>query len=349
MKNTNDSGPWLGEDGPDADIVLSSRVRLARNLAGVPFVNRATDADRNEVVGIVRRTPLFAQNGGSLNWVEMEDIVDRDQRLLVERHLISSQFAEATFPRGVALSKDEFLSVMVNEEDHLRIQTLESGFALREAHERVTQLNSEFESSLDFAFSPRWGFLTACPTNVGCGVRFSVMLHLPALRMTDELNRVRRAAKDLHLAVRGFHGEGTESTGDFFQVSNQVTLGVSEEDLLEEFCEEVVPRLVEYERTSRKLLMERRRTTLEDRVHRALAILSSARLLDADEAIMLLSRIRIGQSLELIDVPSMKDIHRLLLHVQPAHLSSMTGLSLDDFDGARAARATLVRRTLGTE
>lgn len=346
MTSAKENGPWLGEDGVDSDIVVSSRVRLARNVAGVPFVNRATDADRNEVVGIVRRTPLFGGEDGELNWVEMEGVTERDRNLLVERHLISSQFAEATFPRGVGLSKDETLSVMVNEEDHLRIQTLESGLALREAHDRVRKINEELESTIDFAFSPRWGFLTACPTNVGCGVRFSVMLHLPALRLTDELSRVRRAAKDLHLAVRGFHGEGTESMGDFFQISNQVTLGVSEEELLEEFCEDVVPRLIEYERTSRRMLVDKRRAMLEDSVHRARALLSAARLLDAGEAIELLSKIRFGRAVEVIDTPSMCDIHRLLLQVQPAHLSTISGVSQEDIEASRTERASLVRAAL---
>lgn len=349
MVKPNETGPWLGESGTDSDIVLSSRVRLARNLAGVPFVNRASDAARNEVVGMVRRTPLFAAQNGPLRWVEMEDLIDRDRHILVERHLISSQFAEANFPRGVAVSEEETLSVMVNEEDHLRIQTLETGFALREAHERVNKINHEFESSLEFAFNPRWGFLTACPTNVGCGVRFSVMLHLPGMRYAEELDRLRRAARDLHLAVRGFHGEGSESTGEFFQISNQVTLGTSEEDLLEGFCNDVVPNLIEYERQSRKALVRKKRVIIEDKVNRALAVLSSARLLDADESLNLLSRVRLGCALELINGPSMKDIHRLLLHVQPAHLCALTGVAMDDTDAAQEARAIIVRRVLGTE
>ena len=232
MARLTAEGSWLGESGPESDIVLSSRVRLARNIAGVSFVNRASDPDRNEVVGMVRRAPLFATSDSKLLWMEMDDLTERDRQLLVERHLISLQFADDSAPRGVAISRDETLSVMVNEEDHLRIQTMRSGLLLADAHTSVTAVANELEQELDFAFSPRWGFLTACPSNIGCGVRFSVMLHLPALRVTEEFERVRRAAKDLDLAVRGFHGEGTEATGDFFQVSNQVTLGVTEEELL---------------------------------------------------------------------------------------------------------------------
>jgi protein arginine kinase len=343
MVRFTDSGPWLGEEGPDSDVVVSSRVRLARNLDGIPFVNRASDADRNEIVGMVRRTPLFATDGGSLRWIEMSDLDECDRQQLVERHLVSKQFADSSAARGVGVSEDESLSVMVNEEDHLRIQTLWTGSALTRAHEKVAAINRELESHLDFAFNPRWGFLTACPTNVGCGVRFSVMLHLPALRITDELERVRRSAKDLDLAVRGFHGEGTESTGDFFQISNQITLGISEDDLLQAFAEDVVPRLVDYERSARQLLMEKKLSTLEDRVHRAHGILGNARMLEANEAINLLSRVRLGVSLGLLESISIQEVHRLLLHVQPAHLSALKGVALEDDESTRVARANLVR------
>lgn len=345
--NANDSYSWLGESGSESDIVLSSRVRLARNLAGVPFVGRASDPDRNEVVGIVRRCPVFADREDGLNWLEMEELNEHERTMLVERHLISHQFADATFPRGVALSTDKRLSVMVNEEDHLRMQSLAPGFALREAFARVSAIRDEFESSLDFAFSPRWGFLTACPTNVGCGIRFSVMLHLPGLKMTEELGRVRQAAKDLHLAVRGYHGEGSESCGDLFQISNQITLGHSEEELLEKFNDDVVPLLLRYERSSRNLILTERRIMLEDKVQRALATLRSARLLGLNESTRLLSLLRLGQSLGLIERPGLRTVHQLLLDVQPAHLEATMQLGPDcPEEEARAARASHMRRVL---
>ncbi|MEE2681702.1 MAG: ATP--guanido phosphotransferase [Planctomycetota bacterium] len=338
---------WLGESGSDCDVVLSSRVRLARNLAGVPFVGKASDPDRNEVVGIVRRSHLFTEGNDGLTWLEMEGLSDRERMMLVERHLISHQFADATFPRGVALSPDERLSVMINEEDHLRMQSLAPGLALRDAFERVSDIRDEFESTIDFAFSARWGFLTACPTNVGCGIRFSVMLHLPGLKMTEELGRVRQAAKDLHLAVRGCHGEGSESSGDLFQISNQITLGNSEEELLDKFRDDVVPLLMKYERASRRLILDKRRTMLEDKVHRALATLGSARILGLNEGTRLLSMLRLGTCLELVEKPGLPTIHRLLLQLQPGHLSAAMGVGLEDSDeDARIVRAELVRRTI---
>lgn len=348
MERPDQNGPWLGELGTDSDVVVSSRARLARNIAGVPFVNRATDADRNEIVGMIRRSPLFAATTGTLRWLDMSVLDPCERQQLVERHLISSQFADSLLAGGVALNDEETLSLMVNEEDHLRIQTLWPGSSLEKSHQMVQELNAELEETLDFALSQRWGFLTACPTNVGCGIRFSVMLHLPALRMTDELERVRRAAKDLDLAVRGFHGEGSESTGDFFQVSNQVTLGVSEQDLLEAFANNVVPTLVDYERSARQILMEKHRTKLEDRIHRAMGILGNARMIETSEAINLLSRIRLGVTLGIIDSTTIQTVHRLLLLVQPAHLSSSAGFDMDDEDAARIARADMIRRELGS-
>ncbi len=340
------SGPWLDATAPDGDVVISSRVRLARNLSGFPFPRRASDPQRHEVIEAVRRADWPEALAPGLIWVGLRDSSAHERDLLVERHLISRQLAQSESPSAVAVSTDESLSVMVNEEDHLRIQVLLPGFRLSEAFGRVLDLESHLQDSLDLAFSPRWGFLTACPTNVGCGIRISVMLHLPALRITNEIERVRRAAKDLHLAVRGFYGEGSESAGDFYQVSNQVTLGVSEEELLEEFSARIVPDVIAYEREARRLLAERSPVLLEDRIHRALGILRSARMLGLEESMKLLSRLRMGTCIGRIDAVPLEMVNRLFLMVQPAHLRTVAGFELDD-DQLREARATMVRKTLG--
>jgi len=278
--------------------------------------------------------------------VNMAQTSPAERQLLVERHLVSRHFADSTLPRTVGVDAEETLSVMVNEEDHLRMQVLLPGFRLVEAYQRVRRLDEQLEESLDIAAHPRWGYLTACPTNVGCGIRLSVMLHLPGLRITNEIERVRRAAKDLHLAVRGFYGEGSESAGDFYQVSNQVTLGVSEDDLLDEFAQRVVPEVVAYERESRRLLAERNPTLLDDRVFRSLGVLRSARMLGLEESMKLLSRLRMGLCLRRLDAVPMETINRLFLMVQPAHLRTVAGLELND-DQLREARATMVRKILG--
>jgi protein arginine kinase len=331
---------------PHGDVVLSCRVRMARNIAGFPFVCRASDAQAQDVLNLTRPILLRPELAAGMIWVDLNKATLRDRRLLFERHLISKNLAEAENRRAVAVSGDESLSVMVNEEDHLRMQVLAPGFQLGDIFKRINAVDDAIESHLDYAFSPRWGFLTACPTNVGTGIRFSVMMHLPAMKMTNEIERVRRAARDLHLAVRGYHGEGSESAGDFYQISNQVTLGRSEDEILEEFQTLIVPRIIEYERQSRTALVERNSTLLDDRLHRAIGVLRSARLLGTEEAMKLLSRVRLGAHLGRLPGIKPETINELFLQVQAAHLKLQAGGELSP-DQLREARATLVRRRLG--
>lgn len=334
-----------GSPAPEVDCVLSSRVRLARNMVGFAFVNRATPEALHEIVHRVQAARLGGPFESGTRWVNVQATGAEERLLLFERNLISRPFVESPHPRCVAISRDETTSVMVNEEDHLRLQMLAPGLQLRPLAERMFALDQSLERSLEFAFHPRFGYLTACPTNVGTGIRLGAMLHLPALRMLEELPKVQRAAKDMHLAVRGFHGEGTEAIGDFYQVSNQNTLGRSEQDLVEEFTTVVVPRFVAYERAARRTLLERDRATLDDRVHRALGILRGCRLLSRDEAIKLLSRVRLGIAMGRIPELPLALVNRLLLEVQPAHLSRAAGVPLRDADD-RATRAELVRNAL---
>ncbi len=338
-------GPWLAEDGPNTDVVMSCRVRLARNLAGFPFVVQANETQRRELLNIARQMVQSTNLADGMIWVDLGQATRRDRQLLVERHLISRNLAETDVPRAVAVAGDETLSVMVNEEDHLRMQVLAPGLQLDGLVKRINEVDDAIEAKVDYAFSPRWGYLTACPTNIGTGIRLSVMMHLPALKLTGEIERVRRAAKDLHLAVRGYYGEGSESAGDFYQVSNQVTLGHSEEDLLREFQSRVLPRIIEYEQQARWILVERNSNLLDDRIHRALGVLRSARLLGAEEAMKLLSRIRLGIHLDRLPGQELRTVNNLLLQVQPAHLQLHVGAELTG-DQLREARAKLVRETL---
>ena len=338
-------GPWLSDDGPDTDVVMSCRVRLARNIAGFPFVGRASDIQRREVLTIARQVVLATGLADGMIWVDLNRATSRDRQLLVERHLISRNLAEAEVPRAVAVSGDEALSIMVNEEDHLRMQILAPGRQLEMLVRRITEVDDVIESKIDYAFSRRWGYLTACPTNVGAGIRLSVMMHLPALKLINELERVRQAAKDLHLAVRGYYGEGSESAGDFYQISNQITLGRSEQELLDEFQDRILPRIIEYEHHARQILVERNSTLLDDRIYRAVGILQAARLLGAEEAMKLLSRIRLGIHLgRLVDL-KLSTVNRLLLQIQTAHLQQYVGATLNP-DQRREARAKLVRDSL---
>src|SRR6266436_4852876 len=224
---------------------------------------------------------------------------------------------------GVAVGENETISIMVNEEDHLRIQVLRSGLQLDEAWEQINEIDDRLESQLDFSFHARFGYLTACPTNVGTGIRVSVMLHLPALKLTGEIEKVFRAAKELRLAVRGLYGEGTEATGDFYQISNQTTLGQTEEDIISDFKHQVIPKIIDYEHHARRTLLNDRTVALDDKVCRALGILRSARLLASEETLFLLSHLRMGINLGRVKGIDVQTLNELMLQTQPAHLQKI--------------------------
>jgi protein arginine kinase len=345
---------WLRGEGEHFDVVLSSRVRLARNLAGVPFAAKATKRDRLATLEACRNQILRASISERIVWVDLHDAPLLDRSLLVERHLISKQHSKGKpgsgspgeDPRAVAVSiPDERLAIMINEEDHLRIQGIRSGLALSAAWRDVDQVDDKLEAGLDYAFSPRFGYLTACPTNVGTGLRMSVMLHLPGLRLTGEIDKVKRAAEGMNLAVRGFYGEGSDAVGDLFQVSNQTTLGKTEATILHDLENQIIPRVVEYERESRRDLLSKRRNVIEDSVWRAWGLLTSARLLTTEEAMQALSLARLGCLLGILKQADQKLINQLMLLVQPAHLQRVLGRDLDQ-DHRRFARASLVRGRL---
>lgn len=338
---------WLRDDGRDGDVVVSSRIRLARNFAGFPFLSRARREDRRQIVRIARRDIMEGGVAPEMLWIDLSEAPPLERSVLVERHLISKQHAKGDEARAVAISSpDESLSIMVNEEDHLRIQVLRAGLALSEAFEHIDEVDDRIEAMSDFAYSTRFGYLTACPTNVGTGIRVSVMVHLPGLKMLGEIDKVRRAARGMSLAVRGFYGEGSEAVGDFFQVSNQTTLGKSERDVLGDFERNIIPKIIEYERLARRTLLEKRRAVLEDRVFRALGTLRYARLLKAEEAIEALSFVRLGASLGVITNVDVAMVNQLILLTQPAHLQKLLKKEMDQAQ-RRIERATLTRQRLG--
>jgi len=347
---TGHAGEWLRGAGPHNEIVISSRVRLARNLAGYPFVNRADTTQRHEVLDRCRKEILSGRLGESMLWVDLSDSTSMDRQLLVERHLISRQHANAKndLPRAVAVGADETFAIMVNEEDHLRIQVMRSGMQLSEAYEQITQIDDAIEQRLDYAYSSQLGYLTACPTNVGTGVRVSVMLHLPALRLTGEIEKVRRAARDMHLAVRGLFGEGSEALGDLYQVSNQTTLGRIEQEILSDFQQTVVPQIIAYEQQARQALLNQRESQLDDKIWRAWALLTHARMLSTEEVLSLLSHLRLGVNLGRITTVDILTINELFLLMQPAHLQKLSGADMDP-PTRRRVRAKLIRQRLAKE
>ncbi|RLS75544.1 MAG: ATP--guanido phosphotransferase, partial [Planctomycetota bacterium] len=269
---TRTSGEWLKATGPDSDIVMSSRIRLARNLAQFPFPSRADDSVRAEVDELLKTQLAKHPAGRKLNYIVVSGLELLDRQMLVERQLISREHSESHGQRGVGISDEENVSIMVNEEDHLRIQVLRSGFALDDCWQEINAIDDAIEADRTYAFSDRLGYLTACPTNCGTGIRVSVLMHLPGLVHTKEITKVFQALQKINLAVRGLYGEGSQAMGDFYQISNQVTLGKSEEQLIRTI-KDVVPNIVSYERRVRQELVSKNRRGLHDQVSRAYGIL----------------------------------------------------------------------------
>jgi protein arginine kinase len=346
---TSQAGEWLRGSGPMSEIVISSRIRLARNVAGFPFLTRCTKSARKSLEEKIRETILHAPfSSNKTFYVDLESAPDIDRQLLVERHLISRPHKDAQGARGVAVGENETLAIMVNEEDHLRIQVLRSGLQLEEAWEQINAVDDQLEATLDFAFNPRFGYLTACPTNVGTGIRVSVMLHLPALKLTREIEKVFRAAKELRLAVRGLYGEGTEATGDFYQISNQSTLGKSEEEIIGDFKHVVIPKIIDYEHHARKALLSEQPLALDNKVWRALGLLRSARLIETEETLAALSHVRLGVNLKRVKDLDINKVNELFLLTQEAHLQKILGKKLDG-TARQAARAEFIRHRLSAE
>ena len=324
-------GEWLRGTGPESDIVMSSRVRLARNVAQYPFVSRASDQDRADVDRFLRERIGAAPLGPTLEYIDVGRLEELDRQFLVERQLISRELAEAQGARSVAIDGHEQVSLMINEEDHLRIQCMHSGLDLKGVWEQIRGVDEQIEKVVPYAFHPRFGYLTACPTNVGTGIRVSVMLHLPALVITRQIDKVFRSLHKISLAVRGLYGEGSQAMGDFYQISNQTTLGRTEEELVEQVGD-VVPVLIDYERRAREFLVRETQQNVHDQVSRAYGILRTAQTISAEETMQLLSRVRMGVLLGLIGDLKISDINVLLVRTQPAHLQKLRGLELDTKD-----------------
>ncbi|MFH1109848.1 MAG: protein arginine kinase [Planctomycetota bacterium] len=342
---TKTTGEWLRGGGPMSDIVVSSRIRLARNLAEHPFLTTADAGERTEIYRCLSQAITSTSSGRDDLLVDLETADAIDRNLLVERHLISRQHAAAEGSRGVTVSPNETRAVMINEEDHLRMQGLRSGLQLEELWAEINAVDDALAKDFAFAFDRRLGYLTACPTNVGTGIRVSVMLHLPALRLTKEIERVARAARDLRLAVRGLYGEGTEAIGDLYQVSNQTTLGKSEEAIIHTFSETIIPNIVGYERTARETLARHHESQLDDRIGRAYGVLGNARRISSGETQSLLSPIHMGIQMGRFKAFDLHTLHELFLYTQPAHLQKMQGRSLDE-DQRAVARADYIRKRL---
>ena len=305
--------------GSKCAIVLTTRIRLARNLSGSPFPGWAKEAQRSamlaESLAVVAELPQM-KKGLSLTVDELSDL---EKQILVERHLISRELSNAKRGAGVVISRDQSAAVMINEEDHLRIQVMRAGFQLKKAWNSINTIDSELEEKLNYAFSPTLGYLTACPTNLGTGMRASAMMHLPALVISSQMEKVVRAVNQLGMAVRGLFGEGSDASGSIFQISNQTTLGESEEDIIKRLSS-VLNTIIEHELNARAKLLEADSSKLFDKIGRAFGILQNGRLLTSAEAMNLLSLVRLGVDLNVFPEVRRPVIDRLFIEAQPGHI-----------------------------
>ncbi len=340
----NSTGEWLQNDGASSDIVMSSRARLARNVDGWPFSHRASADDLEAVQEEVCSRFDELDTLGEHDYFRLDELPELDAELLVERQLISSELASADWSRGVAVKPDERVSIMVNEEDHLRIQSIRSGLNLKDTWEQLNTLDRELETCIKYAFSPKYGYLTACPTNAGTAMRVSVMLHLPVLDLTNQMENVFQSLSNVNFTTRGLYGEGSQASGDFYQISNQVTMNKSEEEFIEQM-EEMIPEIVQYEREWRQRMLDERPVDLKDRIYRAIGTLSNAYSISSEEAAQCLSAIRLGVSLDLIEDIPLKELNRMFLLSQPAHLQKNLELELNQEQRGQR-RANFLRETI---
>ena len=368
---SNDINEWFSGSGPLADVVVSSRIRLARNIAGYKFLSHCSNTEKAEILEKLKDVLMSLELGDKTSYISVDKAPTLSRHFLVERHLISRHHAFGKGPRGVVMVHREFFTAMINEEDHLRLQVLKAGCQLSQCAEQINKIDDMIEEKIDFAFSPKYGYLTACLTNLGTGIRISVMLHLPALKMTGQIEKFFNAARAMSLAVRGLFGEGTEAASDLYQISNQVTLGISESDVISKFENTIIPEIIEYENAARKQLLSRQSNILDDKISRAMALLQNAQLISSQEALFLLSHLRLGINMHkymgastpaieklytlcgtgLSDKAtplSIATINRLFMLTLPAHLQLNYGKTLDPTH-RDALRAEIIRSALNQD
>lgn len=347
---------WLAGEGREHEIVLSTRVRLARNIQGMPFSSRAGTDERERVLDRVRDSLASVPELPDPTLWRMDELEPVDRRVLLERHLVSRDAAgpdDAGAPPAAALvlgaggREGVTRGLLVNEEDHVRLQTLLSGLQLESAWEEVDALDDEMGERLPYAFHHEFGYLTSCPTNVGTGLRASVLIHLPGLVLTKEINKVLQGMSQVGITYRGLFGEGSEVVGNFFQISNQTTLGKSESDLIDHL-EKIVGQVIEYEQRARGVLLKEAPGVMEDKVWRAYGILRHARSLSFEEMMNLLSGVRLGLTLKLLPTPRVLTLNKIMVLGRTAHLEREAGRSLDEAD-ADERRAAFVRELLAAD
>lgn len=333
---------WISSETSSSDIVISSRVRLARNIKNRPFPHKETVEKGRELAKEIE--DVVISNITDLNKIHLWEIDKLKQEYYFERHLISPKLIENNNKASLIVSDDETVSLMINEEDHLRIQSITSGLNLEEAYKSTNELDDILEDNLEFAFDESYGYLTACPTNIGTGLRASAMIHLPALTINGEINKVLNAISQVGMTIRGLYGEGSKGYSNLYQISNQITLGLSEEDIINNL-NVVIGQVVNQEYYFREKYMEKYRYELEDRVFRALGILRSAILMDIKESLKLISDVRMGIEMGIIKGVKKSDLNYLMVNIQPSVIQMESDIQLNERD-KNLIRADLIRNKL---
>lgn len=337
---------WMEADkGPESDIVISSRIRLARNLSRMPFPHLLDDETGSEVLATIKDAWQKSKQMSNYDLLTFNELPFLDREILVEKHLISPEHAKSNQAyKGLLVNDDGSLAIMINEEDHLRIQCLLPGLQVEECYKKAIELDDFLEEHLDYAFDEKIGYLTSCPTNVGTGMRASVMLHLPALSITGQTMQIFQNVGHLGMTVRGIYGENSEMLGNFFQLSNQVTLGQTEADIISNLGS-LVSQIVNEERLMREKLAKETKYQLEDRIGRSYGILTNAKIMNSSEALKLLSDVRLGVDMGIVNDINKFVLNQLVVALRPAHLQKKTGQELEALD-RDIVRAGVIREKI---
>ncbi|HWQ30899.1 MAG TPA: protein arginine kinase [Negativicutes bacterium] len=337
---------WMQGNGPHSDIILSSRIRLARNIAGIPFPAGLSEEKAQIVLDRVRESLSQGKSPVRFRDYIMKELSPVERQCLVERHLISPGLSKSSTNGAAIISDDEMLSIMVNEEDHIRIQAILPGLQIKKSWELASNIDDELEQSLEYAYNENWGYLTSCPTNVGTGMRASVMVHLPALNITGNMSKILQAVAHIGLTIRGMYGEGTEMVGNIFQISNQITLGRAEEEIADNLTA-VTKQIIEKEKEARKLLLDNNRIQIEDKIWRSWGIMQNARVMNSQECMKLLSDIRLGADMGIIDNIPPRLLNEIMIETQTASIQKFSGRELGP-EERDIIRAEMVRGKLDT-
>lgn len=340
---------WLDDIGVERDIVISSRIRLARNLKSYKFPITLDKNEASEIALDVKKAVEKSNNAEIVNskFFFVKDIPAIERNVLIEKHLISPELSNKSDISGVVLSNDEKVTIMINEEDHIRLQILGSGLCLDECWKTSSEIDDDLEENLEYAFDDNVGYITSCPTNLGTGMRASVMLHLPALSLTNQTDKILFAASQLGIAVRGVYGEGTKSMGNLYQLSNQSTLGLSEEKIIDRI-NKITIQIIDKEKATRKALLENNKIALEDKILRSLGILKNAKIITTEEAMKLISNVKLGIELDLIKNITSSQLDILTIEVQPSNIQRVTNEELTENE-RDIKRAEIINKKIGVK